>query len=129
MSFGIPVSSCFTGFPSCGGSFQPSGIMLPSGICQVLPASQRAGKLYIGTLAWLDFPLAPLYQLAIVLLSGLYDLFCAHCDNLLSFCLFASSTETHWTHTDEHIVSLKRRICSMVKIQELVQEAEIKSAK
>lgn len=26
--------------------FSPFGIMLPSGICQVLPASQRAGKLY-----------------------------------------------------------------------------------
>lgn len=26
--------------------FSPLGFMLPSGICQVLPASQRAGKLY-----------------------------------------------------------------------------------
>lgn len=46
LSFGIPVSSCFAGFLLCGGSFQPSGIMLPSGICQVLPASQRACKLH-----------------------------------------------------------------------------------
>lgn len=42
----IPVFSCFAGFPSCARSFQPFGIMLPSGICQVLPASQWAVKLH-----------------------------------------------------------------------------------
>lgn len=108
LSFGIPVSSCFAGFLLCGGSFQPSGIMLPSGICQVLPASQRACKLYwkAGTAG---FSLSPLYQLAKVLLSGFVrSVFCTHCDHRLCFCLFCAIQHTNLRGTwDKHIEPLK----------------------
>ena len=57
LQFGIPV--CSTGFPSCGGSFQPCGIIPPSGICQVLclSASLPLSESLVGTLAWRDSPL------------------------------------------------------------------------
>lgn len=52
-----------------------------------------------------------------MLLSGLYDLFCAHCDILFSRCLFVSGVETHG-HGDENVLSLKRRLYDIKKMQQ-----------
>lgn len=100
LSFGIPVSSCFAGFLLCGGSFQPSGIMLPSGICQVLPASQRACKLYwqAGTAGFsLSLPCTSWLKCCWV---ALYDLFFAHTVTIssVSASSLPSSTQTSGAH-------------------------------
>lgn len=80
--------------------------MLPSGICQVLPASQRAVKL---SWHWLDFPLTPLYHLAIVLLSGLCGLFCDSV-TISSLCIRRRDT---WT---------RRQTCGVFQTQGMQQQ-------
>lgn len=63
---------------------------------------------YTGKLARLDFPLAPLYQLAKVLLSGLYDLFlCTLWQSPLflpppPFFCFATLNSNAWANRYEH---------------------------
>lgn len=72
-----------------------AGILLPSGICQVLPPLKLSWQaahctLHTARCGWIHPSRSlPCTGLALVLLSGLYDLFCAHCDRLCS--LFVSS--------------------------------------
>lgn len=77
ISFNIAICRLvFQSPPASLASRHVEDLFSPLGLCSQVASVRCCPPLselvnYIGTLAWLDFPLAPLYQLAIVLLSGL----------------------------------------------------------
>lgn len=83
------------------------GILLPSGICQVLPPLKL--HWHAARCGWiLPSRSLPCTGSAAVLLSGLYDLFCTHCDRL---CLWRQNIQRRKSNQwiDQIMISCQRQ--------------------